>query len=112
MVPQRGQGRSDRLLLVSPPRAQPSLLAPLSSSFDGLPAWFHLVDLDVYVIVVVVDVDVGVDVIVVIVVVLVVASDAKLAKSPSDMSTTMLRTNCARALDGQQLLAIEGSEKC
>ena len=37
----RGQGRSDRLLLVSPPRAQSSLLSPLRSSCPGLPASVH-----------------------------------------------------------------------
>ena len=39
MVSKRGQGRS-RLLLVSPPRAQSSLLSSLSSA-HGLPARIH-----------------------------------------------------------------------
>ena len=38
MVHHRCQGCSDRLLLVSPPRAQSSLPATLSSSHHGLPA--------------------------------------------------------------------------
>ena len=40
MVSKRGQGRSDRLLLVSPPRTQSSLLSSLSSD-HGLPARIH-----------------------------------------------------------------------
>ena len=38
----RGQGRSDRLLFMSPPQAQSSLLATLSSSGPGLLAWVHI----------------------------------------------------------------------
>ena len=41
VVQRRGQGRSDRLLLMSPPRAQSSLLATLSSSCGSLPAEVH-----------------------------------------------------------------------
>ena len=41
MVRVRGQGRSDRLLLVSPPAAQSSLLWPLRSAQRGLPARVH-----------------------------------------------------------------------
>ena len=41
MVGKRGQGRSDRLLLVSPPRAESSLLATLGSSCGRLPAEVH-----------------------------------------------------------------------
>ena len=41
MVRVGGQGRSDRLLLVSPPRAQSSLLSPLRSAQHGLPARVH-----------------------------------------------------------------------
>ena len=37
----RGQGCSHRLLLVSTPRAQSSLLSPLRSSCAGLPARVH-----------------------------------------------------------------------
>ena len=41
LVRKRGKGRSDRLLLVSPPRTQSSLLAPLSSSCNRLQASVH-----------------------------------------------------------------------
>ena len=46
VVRERGQGHADGLLFVSPPRTQSSMLSPLCSSCDGLPAEVHLTTVD------------------------------------------------------------------
>ena len=97
MVRKRGQGRSDRLLLVSP-RAQSSL-PPALSSTRRLPAGVHLATGDANTRVGTLGVDACV---------VVVFDEIFQAECPCQQT---VRINCAGALDGKELFTIEGSEK-